>query len=385
MPPASQELIDAVGALFGPGFEISRPYSDDHDGVDIKATRGTRLAAVDDGTVSYAEDARTDTEAHSLKHWAMGGGNVVNVDIGNRRTVQYAHLDTIAVNVGDKVVRGQRIGTVGSTGNASGPHVHLGYWHHGVGMIEPTVYLAELAGQRLPSPLPAEVEVPMATITVVERFDPGRHFTVPAGTTIRGYDPARPGTIIRQVSFAAASGALAKARVVIAWPDRDPEPVPHGTFLQVLDGAFAGQYISARLVVLDPQADPAPGDGPAPAPPAPTVEATITVLEQYDPERPFRIPVGTTLRGFDPGRPGEVIREVTAQAGSPAQASAKVTITWPRLDPQPIPHGTFLAVASGALTGLFVPADAVELDPAPIAGVPVSGEVGSQGELNPSA
>jgi len=356
MPAPSQELINAVGALFGADFTIRRPYSDDHDGVDIKAARGTRLTAIDDGKVSYAQDARTDTEAHSLKHWAMGGGNVVNVDLGGRRTVQYAHLDTIAVKDGDSVERGQRIGTVGSTGNATGPHVHLGLWHHGVGMIEPTVYLAELAGQRLPIPSPVEVAVPVASITVVEGYKPARHFTVPAGTTVRGYDPTRPGTIIREVGFAAASGAHAVARVVIAWPDRDPEPVPHGTFLQVADGAFAGRYINARLVVLDPP-EPFTGGVPATLPVVPGVEAAITVLEQYDPERPFRVPPGMVLRGFDPARPGEVIREAAVADGSGAHASGKVTIAWPRLDPQPI--------SSGAFAGTFIPAQLVVLDPIP--------------------
>jgi hypothetical protein len=364
MPAPSQELSNAVEALFGADFTIRRPYSDDHDGVDIKAARGTTLKAIDDGKVSYAQDARTDTEAHSLKHWAMGGGNVVNVDIGGRRTVQYAHLDTIAVKLGDSVERGQRIGTVGSTGNATGPHVHLGLWHHGVGMIEPTLYLAELAGQRLPSPPQVEVAVPIASITVVEGYKPARRFTVPAGTTVRGYDPARPGTIIREVAFTAASGAHAVAQVVIAWPDRDPEPVPHGTFLQVADGAFASLYIKARLVVLDPP-EPATGGVPATPPVVPGVEATITVLEQYDPERHFRVPPGTILRGFDPARPGEVVQEAAVADGSGAHASGKVTIAWPRLDPQPIPHGTFLAVSSGAFAGTFIPAQLVVLDPMP--------------------
>jgi hypothetical protein len=366
MPAPSPELVNAVEALFGSDFEISRPYSDDHDGVDIKAARGTTLLAIDDGKVSYAQDARTDSEAHRLKHWAKGGGNVVNVDIGGKRTVQSAHLDTVAVTVGDSVVRGQPIGTVGSTGNASGPHVHLGYWHHGVGMIEPTVYLAELAGQRLPSPSPIEVAEPMASIRVVERFEPSRHFTVPAGTTVRGYDPARPGTIIRDVDFAAESGANAVARVVIAWPDRDPQPVPHGTFLQVADGAFAGLYIQAQLVVLDPAVGPV-SDSDASTLVAPATGATITLVEQFDPERQFRVAAGTILRGFDPARPGEVIRESAVPDGPGGHASAKVVIAWPQLDPQPIPHGTFLAVSTGAFAGTYVPAQLVVVDPAPVA------------------
>ena len=264
MPAPTQKLINAVQALFGSAFAISRGYSDDHDAVDIKASRGTPLRTIDNGKVSYARDARTDSEEHRLKHWAKGGGNVVNIDIGNNRTIQYAHLNRIDVKEGDTVAAGQLIGTVGSTGNATGPHVHFGLWHHGVGMIEPTSYLAALAGQA-PAGATSAVAVPTAKINVIERYDPPRHFTVPAGSTIRGYDPARPGTVITDADFPQESGASALAQVVISWPGLDPEPVPHGTFFLVADGLFARQYIKVQSVVLDPAAGPASWCQPCPS------------------------------------------------------------------------------------------------------------------------
>lgn len=368
MAAPSQELVDAVQALFGSAFRISRPYGDDHDGVDIKAATGTDLGTIDEGTVSYARDARTDSEDHRLKHWAKGGGNVVNIDIGGNRTIQYAHLDTIAVKVGDNVARGQLIGTVGATGNATGPHVHFGLWHHGVGMIEPTSYLAPLAGQAPAGP-PAAVVVPMANITTVELYEPARHFIVPAGTAVHGYDPTRPGMVVRDVDFVEQSGANAAAKVVIAWPGRDLEPVPHGTFLQVADGAFAGLYIKSQLAVLDAATEATIDTDAVSAMAAPTSGATITLVEQFDPERQFRVPPGTILRGFDPARPGKSIRESTVVEGSGAHAVAKVVIAWPNLDPQPIPHGTFLAVSTGDFAGLYIPAQLVALDPAPAADV----------------
>jgi Peptidase family M23 len=357
---AEQKLVKAVKALFGPEFSVSRGYSDDHDAVDIPAKRGTKLHTIDNGRVSYAQDARTDSEAHRLKHWAKGGGNVVNIDIGNNRTIQYAHLDSINVKAGDSVHTGHLIGTVGDTGNATGPHVHFGLWKHGCGMIDPFSYLAALAGQG-PSVLAMDVAVPTATIKVVERYNPPRHFTVPAGSSIRSYDPARPGTLIRDVDFELESGAEALAMVTITWPGLDPAPVPHGTFYLVASGTFAGQYIKVQQVVLDAAPTPAPGEGVAPVTSSP--EATITVVEQYDPERHFTVPAGTTLRGYDPARPGEVIREVAFPDESGAHATSMVVIAWPNLDPQPVPHGTFLEVTTGAFDGLYVRAQSVVLDP----------------------
>lgn len=372
IPKPSKKLVDAVQALFGSAFTISQPYHDnpndgvkDHDGVDIAAKKGTELRTIDAGKVSYAEDARIDDEKHRLHHWAKGGGNVVNIDISKKKTIQYAHLDTISVKVGDKVVRGQKIGTVGQTGGATGPHVHFGLWHHGNGMVEPTSYLANLAGQAPAGPLAAEVATPMATITVLERYEPVRRFTVPAGTTIRGYDPAQPGMIIRDEDFPNESSASAVAKVAISWPNLDPQPTPHGTFYLVADGAFEGQYIKVQLVTLDAGA-PAPvepGNVGAAAPDVPEPEATITVVEQYESERHFTIPPGTTVRAFDPARPGKVIRESTFVDGSGAHASAMVVIAWPHLDPQPIPHGTFLAVTDGLFAGCYIKAQLVSLDP----------------------
>ena len=378
MAARTQRLINAVGTQFGAGFRISRGYSDNHDAVDIAARLGTKLRTVDGGKVSYARDARTDSEKNSNRHWATGGGKVVNIDIDRKRTIQYAHLDTISVKAGDTVVAGQLIGTVGETGRATGPHVHFGLWHHGVGMIDPTSYLAGLGGPR--SPVRAEARMaPTARIAVVERYDPPRHFTVPAGTTVRSYDPARPGTVVRDIDFPEASGAAAAARVVISWPGLDPEPVPHGTFYLVANGAFTGQYIKVQSAVLDTAGVPATPVAPQPTPAEPSIEATLTVVEQYDPPRHFLVPAGTTIRAFDPARPGQVIRESMFPNESGAHAASTVVIAWPNRDPQPVPHGTFLQVATGAFDGLYIKVQLVVLDP-----VTETAEAEVEGELEPA-
>lgn len=148
--------LSLVRDLWGNAFRISRWWIPGHDGIDLPAKPGTQIRAVADGTVSYARDARLD--AHAGRAWAIGGGNVVNIDISPRFTTQYAHMQTIYVRAGQKVKKGQVIGTVGSTGgtpnspNASfgveNSHLHFGLWDHETNkMIEPTRWLqAQRAG-----------------------------------------------------------------------------------------------------------------------------------------------------------------------------------------------------------------------------------------------
>jgi hypothetical protein len=77
---------------------------------------------------------------------------------------------------------------------------------------------------------------------------------VPAGTLLRGYDPARPGQVVLERTFATSSSALADAEVSVAWPGSPNPPIPRGTgFLRVSNGLFAGLLIVAALVQLDPE------------------------------------------------------------------------------------------------------------------------------------
>lgn len=123
-----------------PGSHISQSFWSGHDGVDIAAKRGSPIYAVADGVVSYAQDAGRDGNAGA--HWAIGGGNVLNIDIGGNQTTQYAHLDRFAVASGQQVKKGQLIGYVGQTGDATGPHLHFGLWDHSTNkMIDPGQYL----------------------------------------------------------------------------------------------------------------------------------------------------------------------------------------------------------------------------------------------------
>lgn len=98
-------------------FDGKPDASEIHTGVDYALGTGTPLAAVADGTVVVAEDL-------------FFTGNAVFVDHGNGLVSMYFHLSEIAVQVGQDVKRGETLGLVGSTGRASGPHLHLGVrWH----------------------------------------------------------------------------------------------------------------------------------------------------------------------------------------------------------------------------------------------------------------
>ena len=83
-----------------------------HKGVDYGAPAGTEIRAVGDGTVDFAG-------------WQNGYGNVVEIRHSAQRSTLYAHLSRIDVKHGAQVEQGQRIGTVGSTGWATGPHLHF--------------------------------------------------------------------------------------------------------------------------------------------------------------------------------------------------------------------------------------------------------------------
>ena len=82
-----------------------------HYGIDIAAKQGTNIKASGTGIVTMAEDDLYYT-----------GGTVI-MDHGHGISTIYSHLETVIVSVGDKINQGDIIGTVGSTGRSTGPHL----------------------------------------------------------------------------------------------------------------------------------------------------------------------------------------------------------------------------------------------------------------------
>ena len=83
-----------------------------HHGVDYGAPVGTPVRSVSDGVVELAGQQN-------------GYGNVVQLLHGNGKSTLYAHLSRVDVRKGQRVEQGQRIGAVGATGWATGPHLHF--------------------------------------------------------------------------------------------------------------------------------------------------------------------------------------------------------------------------------------------------------------------
>ncbi len=83
-----------------------------HTGTDIGASYGSAIVAANAGTVTLAG-------------WNSGYGNCVIIDHGGGKATLYAHMSSYSVSKGQNVSKGQRIGSVGSTGNSTGPHLHF--------------------------------------------------------------------------------------------------------------------------------------------------------------------------------------------------------------------------------------------------------------------
>lgn len=133
-PPAFRgPVID--GQISSP-FGKQRPElsADPHRGIDLKAPRGTAVRAPADGVVITAEAPFAEAPRY---------GSVVIIDHGGGWRTLYAHLDSIAVKRGDRVRAGDTLGGLGSTGVATGPHVHVEVHHHGE-RVDPALLIAEL-------------------------------------------------------------------------------------------------------------------------------------------------------------------------------------------------------------------------------------------------
>ena len=89
-----------------------------HKGVDIAASSGNTVLAAASGTVVKS-------------YFSSSYGNYIVVSHGGGMMTGYAHLNRRMVSAGQSVAAGQQIGTVGSTGNSTGPHLHFEVYVNG--------------------------------------------------------------------------------------------------------------------------------------------------------------------------------------------------------------------------------------------------------------
>jgi murein DD-endopeptidase MepM/ murein hydrolase activator NlpD len=93
-------------------FAISLGFSEQHQAIDFATSIGRNVFAAAAGIVIACYDDRT-------------LGNVIMIDHLNSYKTLYAHLNSFNVSIDDFVNKGQVIGTVGSTGNSTSPHLHF--------------------------------------------------------------------------------------------------------------------------------------------------------------------------------------------------------------------------------------------------------------------
>ncbi len=106
--------LGRISGVFGSQRVLNGKPRNPHNGVDIAAPKGTTILATAAGRVV-------------LVHQDMFlSGKVVMIDHGHGLSSVYIHMSKIAVKKGQRVSKGDQVGTVGMTGRATGPHLHWG-------------------------------------------------------------------------------------------------------------------------------------------------------------------------------------------------------------------------------------------------------------------
>ncbi len=98
-----------------------------HQGVDFAGPEGSDVIAVAAGIVVYSDHR-------------SGYGKMVEISHGGQFSTRYGHHKDLRVKVGDIVRKGQTIGTMGSSGRSTGPHVHFEIYKHGR-VVDPSIYI----------------------------------------------------------------------------------------------------------------------------------------------------------------------------------------------------------------------------------------------------
>ncbi len=118
--PAKGEFTSTFGSRWGAM----------HAGVDIAGPIGTPIYAVEDGTIISAGPA-------------SGFGLWVRLQAADGTITVYGHVNTMTVTVGQHVMAGDQIATIGNRGDSTGPHLHFEVWRGGTTKIDPLPWLAQ--------------------------------------------------------------------------------------------------------------------------------------------------------------------------------------------------------------------------------------------------
>ncbi len=109
--PSLWPVIGRISSVFGEPRTSPSGELRTHKGIDICVPPGTPVLAATDGVVTFSG-----TE--------MEYGRLIVIEHGHGLSTYYGHLGKVLINAGEKVVKGQAVGTVGLSGNSTGPHLH---------------------------------------------------------------------------------------------------------------------------------------------------------------------------------------------------------------------------------------------------------------------
>ena len=181
-PDPSSGMV--VTSPFGP-----RGDSGNHDGLDIDngGPSGDPILAMRSGRVYQA-----------FTDQASGGAKIVRIDHGDGWTTGYAHLDRIDVSVGEQVDEGEQIGTLGSTGWVTGPHLHMD-----------TSYQNE---RRDPWPLLRQNQEEEVDMEVPDGLSALTYGDLPAGTQLHSPEPGKVARSLGEDARVQVYGRIAGAK-----------------------------------------------------------------------------------------------------------------------------------------------------------------------------